>query len=71
MLAQLNLTLVTKSEAYPDAGLRAVFRLNNSQHVLGALQRSGLLDLVRLSEPDCENSYQEMILDHKKAYAQR
>nr|CAD7267392.1 unnamed protein product [Timema shepardi] len=35
-----------------------------------ALQRSGLLDLVRLSEPECEEMYHQMIQDHKTAYCQ-
>ncbi|CAB3371705.1 Hypothetical predicted protein [Cloeon dipterum] len=69
VLAQLNHTLVSKSEAYTDLGLRAIFRLNNNQYVLSSLQRSGLLDLVKNSVPDFENNYHEMISDNKTAYA--
>jgi len=71
VLVQLNLTLVGKSDLYSDIYLRAVFRLNNNHYVLKALQRAGLLDLVRLSEPDCEESYHNMIREHKRAYSQR
>ncbi|KAJ9587571.1 hypothetical protein L9F63_019002 [Diploptera punctata] len=70
VLAQLNLTLVGKSDLYNDISLRAVFRLNNNHYVLKALQRAGLLDLVRLSEPDCEENYHDMIREHKKSYTQ-
>ncbi|XP_069692328.1 exocyst complex component 7 isoform X2 [Periplaneta americana] len=70
VLVQLNLTLVGKSDLYNDVYLRAVFRLNNNNYVLKALQRAGLLDLVRLSEPDCEESYHDMIREHKKTYSQ-
>lgn len=48
MLVQLNLTLVTKSDAYSDSSLRYIFRLNNSHYLLSALQRSGLLDLLKV-----------------------
>ena len=48
VLVQLNLTLVTKSDAYSDASLRSLFRLNNSHYLLGALQRSGLLQLLKV-----------------------
>lgn len=51
--------------------MKALFRLNNSHHVLKALQRSSLLDLVTMSEPDCEETYYTMIQTHKKAYKQR
>lgn len=71
VLVQLNLTLVGKSDMYSDIYLRAVFRLNNNHYVLKALQRAGLLDLVQLSEPDCEESYLDMIRDHKRTYSQR
>ena len=49
VLVQLNLTLVTKSDAYGDASLRSVFRLNNSHYLLSALQRSGLLHLLQVA----------------------
>ena len=49
VLVQLNLTLVSKSDAYADASLRSIFRLNNSHYLLGALQRTGLLQLLKVS----------------------
>ncbi len=48
VLVQLNLTLVTKSDAYSDSSLRYIFRLNNSHYLLGALKRSGLLELLKV-----------------------
>uniref|UniRef100_A0A1B6DEN9 Exocyst complex component 7 n=1 Tax=Clastoptera arizonana TaxID=38151 RepID=A0A1B6DEN9_9HEMI len=70
VLSQLNCALISKSDAYPEPGVKALFRLNNSHHVLKALQRSSLLDLVTMSEPDCEETYYTMIQTHKKAYKQ-
>lgn len=71
MVSQLNCALVSKSEAYTEPGVKALFRLNNSNYVLKTLQRSALLEYVALSEPDCEESYHQMIQTHKKAYEQR
>lgn len=62
---------MSKSESYTELGLRSIFRLNNCQYILSALQRSGLIELVKLSEPDFENIYLEKISDYKAAYANR
>jgi len=70
VIVQLNLTLVNKSETYPDPFLRAVFRLNNNMYILRALGRSGLLDVVSLSAPELEESYEEMITEQKRLYSQ-
>lgn len=70
VLSQLNFSLVTKSDGYTDSGVKALFRLNNSHHVLKALQRSALLELVNISESDCEQTYINMIETHKKSYKQ-
>ncbi|BET02952.1 exocyst complex component [Nesidiocoris tenuis] len=67
-LSQLNHTLMSKSEAYSEPGVKAIFRLNNCHHVLKALQRSTLLALVSTCEPDCEQTYLDMISAQKKAY---
>ncbi|KAL0839247.1 hypothetical protein ABMA28_016010 [Loxostege sticticalis] len=69
VLAQLNFTLRNKSEQYPDA-LKAIFLLNNTLYLLQGLQRSGLLDVLTLAEPECEASYRDMIHEHKNAYLQ-
>lgn len=71
VLAQLNATLMNKSDVYSDVHLRAIFRLNNIHHMLKSLQRSELLDLVKLSEPDCEKNYYDMIEEYKKKYMDR
>ena len=70
VLSQLNLTLLSKSDLYSDAGVRVLFRLNNSNHVLKSLQRCALLELVSLSEPECQDTYLKMICTHKKNYLQ-
>nr|CAH0105357.1 unnamed protein product [Daphnia galeata] len=70
VLVQLNLTLVTKSDAYNDSSLRYIFRLNNSHYLLSALKRSGLLDLLKVVEPECESIYREMINEQKRLYSQ-
>ncbi|KAJ0179116.1 hypothetical protein K1T71_004828 [Dendrolimus kikuchii] len=69
VLAQLNFALRNKSEQYPDA-LKAIFLLNNTLYLLQGLQRSGLLDVLSLAEPECEANYRDMIQEHKNAYLQ-
>jgi len=69
VLVQLNQTLMSKSESYGDPFLKAVFRLNNNQYILRSLQRSGLLGVVSLAEPDCEENYNDMILEQKRIYS--
>ncbi|KAJ2950796.1 hypothetical protein O0L34_g9062 [Tuta absoluta] len=69
VLAQLNLALRNKSEQYPDA-LKAIFLLNNTLYLLQGLQRSGLLDVLMLAEPECEANYRDMIQEYKNSYLQ-
>ncbi|KAI5643554.1 exo70 exocyst complex subunit domain-containing protein [Phthorimaea operculella] len=69
VLAQLNLALRNKSEQYPDA-LKAIFLLNNTLYLLQGLQRSGLLDVLMLAEPECETNYRDMIQEYKNSYLQ-
>mgnify|MGYP002715727135 CR=1 FL=1 len=71
VLAQLNSTLMSKSDVYADVYLRSIFKLNNNHHILKSLQRSELLDLLKCSEPECEKNYFDMIQDNKKKYMQR
>lgn len=70
VLVQLNHTLHSKSEQYNDPALRALFRLNNNNYVLKSIQRSSLLELYKISEPNCEEYYFTSIQEHKKAYSQ-
>jgi len=70
VLIQLNLTLVTKSNFYHDQYLRAVFLLNNNMYVLRAIAKTGLLDVVSLAAPECQENYQEMITEQKRIYSQ-
>jgi len=71
VVSQLNTTLLSKSDLYGDVAVRSVFRLNNNHYVLKALQRSGLSELVQLTEVDCQQLYHDMIQQHKKDYTQR
>ncbi|KAL4711630.1 hypothetical protein ACJJTC_011338, partial [Scirpophaga incertulas] len=64
LLAQLNFTLRTKSEQYPEA-LKAIFLLNNTVYLLQGLQRSGLLDLLSLAEREVATNYRDMVNEHK------
>ncbi|CAH1716975.1 unnamed protein product [Aphis gossypii] len=70
VLSQLNLMLVNRSDSYSEPGVKYLFRLNNCHYVVKSLQRSALLDIVSLTEPECENTYDEMIASHKKSYQQ-
>ncbi|XP_034242549.1 exocyst complex component 7 isoform X1 [Thrips palmi] len=70
VVSQLNTTLLSKSDLYGDVAVRSVFRLNNNHYVLKALQRSGLSELVQLTEVDCQQLYHDMIQQHKKDYTQ-
>lgn len=71
VLSQLNHTLFSKSEQYNDVALKALFRLNNNNYVLKSLQRSRLMRLVAISEPNCEQEFYKMIQEHKNSYFQR
>ncbi|KAJ8946861.1 hypothetical protein NQ318_006771 [Aromia moschata] len=66
VLVQLNHTLISKSEQYSDSALKALFRLNNNNYVLKSLQRSTLMELYLISEPNCEEYYYSSIQEHKK-----
>ncbi|XP_055608745.1 exocyst complex component 7 [Uranotaenia lowii] len=68
VLAELNYTIATKSEQYGDLATKQLFKLNNTHYILKSLQRSNLIDIVSLTEHDCEKRYQKMIQDLKKAY---
>lgn len=67
ILSQLNLTLINKSELYSDHGVKCLFRVNNCNYILKALQRcTGLMNVVT----SCENTYYEMINTHRTTYQQ-
>ncbi|XP_076657326.1 exocyst complex component 7 [Halictus rubicundus] len=69
VLAQLNLALVSKSDTcYSDVALRALFRLNNHNHVVNALRRSSLMELLLLAEPNAEHTYNDLLLRDKSNY---
>lgn len=70
VLSQLNHTIYSKSEQYSDVALKAIFRLNNNNYVLKSLQQNKLLELVMISEPQCEQEFYKMIDEHKKSYFQ-
>lgn len=62
------MTIVTKCEQYNDQATKHLFRLNNIYYILKSLQRTNLLDLITLTEPDCEKYYQELIQELKNVY---
>lgn len=68
VLAELNYTIAAKSEQYGDVAMKQLFKLNNTHYILKSLQRSNLIDIVALTEHDCEKRYQKMTQDLKKAY---
>ncbi|XP_057665546.1 exocyst complex component 7 isoform X1 [Diorhabda carinulata] len=70
VLAQLNHTLISKSEQYNDTALKSLFRLNNNNYVLKSLQRTNLMDIYLISEPNCQDYYYTSIQDNKKMYLQ-
>ncbi|CAH1108238.1 unnamed protein product [Psylliodes chrysocephalus] len=70
VLAQLNHTLISKSEQYGDTALRSLFRLNNNNYVLKSLQRSNLIEIYLISEPNCQDYYYTSIQENKKTYSQ-
>lgn len=62
------MTIVTKCEQYGDLATRNLFRLNNIHYILKSLQRTKLIDLLQLTEPECEKYYEELIRELKAAY---
>jgi exocyst complex protein 7 len=40
------------------------------QYIIRSLQRSSLLEVVSLAEQDCEENYNDMILEQKRLYSQ-
>lgn len=70
VLGTLGLTLSNKSEAYSDPYLKSIFRLNNVHYVLKSLQRTGILEITKLCNPDLETQYTDQILEQKRLYSQ-
>ncbi|XP_039264976.2 exocyst complex component 7-like isoform X2 [Styela clava] len=68
VLGALKLNLQNKSRVYVDQSLAAIFLLNNYNFILSALNRYGLLDLVKKSIPDVENIYKNVITEQKTKY---
>ncbi|CAG9562891.1 unnamed protein product [Danaus chrysippus] len=68
VLAQLNLSLRTKSEQYGSESLKAIFLLNNTLYVMQGLARGGLLDALAVAEPRAEAGYRDIVQDYKQAY---
>ncbi|XP_072167863.1 exocyst complex component 7-like [Diadema setosum] len=69
VLGALSLNLDQKAKTYSDQYLGAMFLLNNYHYILKSLQRSGLIKLVVLSNPDIESHYEEIIKEQKKEYS--
>ncbi|XP_030840081.1 exocyst complex component 7 isoform X2 [Strongylocentrotus purpuratus] len=69
VLGALSLNLDQKAKTYSDQYLGALFLLNNYHYILKSLQRSGLLKLVVLSNPDIETHYEDIIKEQKREYS--
>lgn len=67
-MAELNLSIMNKCEQYNDQATKHLFRLNNIHYILKSLQQSNLIDIVTLAEPECEQSYLDMIRELKFSY---
>lgn len=68
VLSELNLTIVSKCEQYNDNATRQLFRLNNIHYILKSLQRSNVLELLLMTEPDCERNYMDLIQELHGSY---
>ncbi|CAO1404152.1 unnamed protein product [Diamesa serratosioi] len=69
VLTELNYTIVTKADQYySNEATKQLFKLNNIYYILKSLQRNNLLDVVKITEVDCEKRYLKMIDDLKKSY---
>lgn len=68
VLGALKLNLENKSRVYVDQGLAAIFLLNNYNFILSALNRYGLLELVKKSAPEIESIYIAVITEQKSKY---
>lgn len=69
VLAQLNLALVSKSDAsYSDLALRALFRLNNHNYVVDKLRNSTLMELLLLAESTAGQTYHDLLVKDKLNY---
>ncbi|PRD27639.1 UNVERIFIED_CONTAM: Exoc7 [Trichonephila clavipes] len=70
VLSALTTTLNNKSNYYSDGFLCAIFRLNNLHYILKALQRTGLIEIVKLHASDVEKNLNLQIRDQKRVYSQ-
>lgn len=68
VLSELNLTIVSKCEQYNEQATRSLFRLNNTHYILKSLQRSNVLELLLMTEPECERNYMELIQELHNLY---
>lgn len=68
VLSELNLTICSKCEQYNDQATKHLFRLNNIHYILKSLQRSNIMDLLVLTEPECERYYQKLIRELNDSY---
>lgn len=68
VLSELNLTIVSKCEQYNDQATRHLFRLNNIHYILKSLQRSNVLEVLLMTEPECERNYMELIQELNGLY---
>ncbi|XP_031567122.1 exocyst complex component 7-like [Actinia tenebrosa] len=69
VLGSLGLNLQLKAKVYESVTLSSLFLLNNYHYILKALQRSGLLELLKEGEiTDIDDQYQMLVEEQKNMY---
>lgn len=76
ILSALGLNLRNKAELYNSMGLlpscssplKALFMLNNYNHILKMLQKSGAIKIVCQQNREVENYYYDQVKEHKRHY---
>lgn len=68
VLGNLQGNLLSKCRVYEDPALGCIFLLNNYNYTLKALQRSELLQLVEVTQPNLERTYEELIDSQLQSY---
>uniref|UniRef100_A0A3Q3WDZ8 Exocyst complex component 7 n=1 Tax=Mola mola TaxID=94237 RepID=A0A3Q3WDZ8_MOLML len=68
VLGNLQLNLLSKSKVYEDAALSAIFLHNNYNYILKSLEKSELIQLVKVTQRKAESSYRHLIEQQINSY---
>ncbi|VDP50766.1 unnamed protein product [Soboliphyme baturini] len=71
ILSALGLNLRNKAELYADPAQKAIFMLNNTNHIVKILRKSGVMKLVLQQNREVEGYYNEQLKLFKTQYLQR